>query len=74
MSFIRMEVAATKTYILKKRYGHCVKSVHIWSYSGPHSVRMKENTDQNNSEYGRFLRSKFIRKNKCMLEHWLKMD
>ena len=23
----------------------------------PHSVRMRENTDQNNSEYGHFLRS-----------------
>ena len=26
-------------------------------YSGPYSVRMRENTDQNNSEYGHFLRS-----------------
>ena len=30
---------------------HCVKSVRIQSYSGPHSVRIKENTDQNNSNY-----------------------
>ena len=29
---------------------HCVKSVVIRSYSGPYSVRMRENTDQNNSE------------------------
>ena len=29
----------------------------IWSYYGPHSVRMQENTDQNNSEYGHFSRS-----------------
>ena len=52
---------------------HCVKSVRIRSYSGPYfpafelntniqskyeySVRMWENTDQNNSEYGHFLRS-----------------
>ena len=49
---------------------YCVKSVHIWSYSvphfpafglilhiSPHSVRMWENTDQNNSEYGLFLHS-----------------
>ena len=48
---------------------HCVKSGHIRSYSGPHfpafvqntekcySVRMRENTDLNNSEYGHFLRS-----------------
>ena len=41
---------------------HCVKSVRIRSYSGPHfpafelnmerhGVRMRENADQNNSEY-----------------------
>ena len=49
---------------------HCVKNVHIRSYSGPHfstfgmnterygispySVRMRENVDQNNSKYGHF--------------------
>ena len=31
---------------------HCVKHVRIRGYSGPYSVRMRENTDQNNSEYG----------------------
>ena len=50
---------------------YCVKSVRIWSYSGPYfpafglntergaecGVRMRENTDQNNSEYGHSLRS-----------------
>ena len=36
---------------------HFVKSAHIRSYSGPYSVRMQENTDQNNSKYGHFLRS-----------------
>ena len=36
---------------------HCVKSVRIRSYSGPYSVKMRENTDQKNSEYGHFLRS-----------------
>ena len=36
---------------------HCVKSVRIRSYSGPYSVKMRENTDQNNSEYGHFSRS-----------------
>ena len=36
---------------------HCVKSVHIWSYSGPYSVRMRENTDQDNSKYGHISRS-----------------
>ena len=45
-----------------------MKSVRIQSYSGPdfstfgmnterYGVRMGENTDQNNSEYGHFLRS-----------------
>ena len=49
----------------------CVKSVRIRSYSGlyypafglhtisPYSVKMWENTDQNNPEYGHFLRSDF---------------
>ena len=32
---------------------HSVKSVSIWSYS----VRMRENTDEKNSEYGHFSRS-----------------
>ena len=31
---------------------HCVKSVRIQSYSGPNSVQMRENANQNNSEYG----------------------
>ena len=35
---------------------HCVKSVPIRSYSGPYSVRMRGNTDQNNSEYWHFSR------------------
>ena len=52
---------------------HCVKSVRIRNYSGPHflkfglnterysvSLRMWENVDQNNSEYGHFLRSDSI--------------
>ena len=55
---------------------HCVKSVRIRSYYGlhfpafglnteilhtsPHSARMRENTDQNNSEYGHFSRSKYV--------------
>ena len=51
---------------------HCVKSVRIRGFSGPHfpafwlntiirispySVQMRESTDQNNSKYGHFLRS-----------------
>ena len=36
---------------------HCVKSVRIRSYSDPHFLEsdgMRENTDQNNTEYGHF--------------------
>ena len=47
---------------------HCVKGIRIRSYSGPHfpalelrfspySVPMRENADQNNSEYEHFSRS-----------------
>ena len=36
---------------------HCVNSVHIRSYSGPHFLAFGLNTDQNNFEYGHFLRS-----------------
>ena len=53
-----------------ERACHCVKSVRIRSYSGPHfpafglntqySVRMRENADQNNSEYRHCLRSVYI--------------
>ena len=41
----------------KKRLNktHCVKSVRIRNYS----VRMRENANQNNSEYGHFLWSDF---------------
>ena len=39
-------------------YGfRCVKSGRIRSYSGPYSAQMRENTDQNNSEYQQLLRS-----------------
>ena len=49
-----------------------VKSVRVRSYSGPHfpafglsispySLRMCKNADQNNSEYGHFLRSDSVR-------------
>ena len=41
---------------------HWVKSVHIWSFSGPYSVRMRENTDQKNSEYGHFSYSAILGK------------
>ena len=46
---------------------HCVKNVRIRSYSGPHFSAFGLNTerygvdaDQNNSEYGHFLRSELL--------------
>ena len=59
-----------KANTILRRYD-CVKSVRIRSYSGLHfpafglntercgvsSVQMRENADQNNSDYGHFLRS-----------------
>ena len=36
---------------------HCVKSVRIRSCSGSYSVKIRENTNRNNSEYGQFLHS-----------------
>ena len=62
-----------KIFLIIFRDSYCVKSVHIrschkvssriWTeYAeiqniSPYSVRMRENTDQNNSEYGHFSRS-----------------
>ena len=40
------------------RINYCMISVHIWSFSGPYSVQMQENTSQKNSKYGHFSRSK----------------
>ena len=39
----------------EKTHDHCVKSVHIWSYSAPHFPSFRPNSDQGNSEYGHFL-------------------
>ena len=54
-------------------YFHCVKCVRFRSYSGPHFSRifphldwcgkMRENVDQNNTEYGLFLRSVYDKDN-----------
>ena len=46
---------------------HCVKSVRFRSYSGPYFSAFGLNTDQNNSEYGHFLRSKnFVLHSLCL--------
>ena len=43
---------------------HCIKPVHIWTFSDPalprkssYSVQMLQNVDQKNSKYRHFLRS-----------------
>ena len=56
----RVKIKETITQIKSQRitdHLHYVKSVRIRSYFGPYSVQMRENTDQNNSKYGHFLRS-----------------
>ena len=45
--------------LIKFLHRHCVKSVRFWSFSGPYSIQMRENTDQKNSEYGYSSRSEF---------------
>ena len=49
---------------------HYVKSVLIRSYSGPHSIQIWENMDQNNSEYRHFLRSGIISQMSSYLFPW----
>ena len=44
---------------------HCVKSVHIKSFSLPYSVRIREKTDKKNSEYRHFSRSAKLPLIKC---------
>ena len=46
-----------RTLIKFEKVIHWVKSVPIRSYSGPYLVRIRENTDQINFEYGHFSRS-----------------
>ena len=56
-------------------HSDCIESI------SPYSVRMRENTDQNNYEYEHFLRSVYHLKTSCFLrfsgginmEHWLEM-
>ena len=55
-----------KTGKLKQQYGcneHCVKSVRIRSCSGPYFPAFGLNTDQNNYEYGHFLRGESYQEN-----------
>ena len=40
---------------------HCLKSVRIWSCSGPYFPAFGLNRDQNNSEYGRFLQITWVK-------------
>ena len=41
-------------FVKLSNYYHCLKSVPIRNYSGPYSVRIRGNTDQNNSEFRHF--------------------
>ena len=41
---------------------HCVKSVRFWNYSGPYSVRLRENTDRNSTKYKHFPRSDIFKR------------
>ena len=58
-----MQKVSSKTFprVLNKDVSqgpkHWVKSVYIRSFSGPYSVRKRENTDQKSSEYGHFSHS-----------------
>ena len=50
-------------HILIRIQSECGKKASVFGvipYSGPYSVRMRKNTDQNNSEYGHFLCSKMF--------------
>ena len=64
---------------------HCLKSVHIRSFSSPYfpvfelnterySVQMREKIDQNNSEYGHFLRSVGSTMQKKKAKFWILLD
>ena len=51
--YLHIETLETKLFPnWKPLLIHCVKSVRIQSYSGPNAVQMRENANQNNSEYG----------------------
>ena len=50
---------------------HCVKNVHIRSFSGPHFPAFRLNTDLKNSKYGHFSRSEKWRLNKSAWENFL---
>ena len=72
LTIFHVELFNQKCLLEGPEYTHCVKSVRIRSYSGPYfpalglntdryevcdDVRIRENTDQNNSEYKHFSRS-----------------
>ena len=52
------KLSTRMTYYFSFLVYHCMTSIRI----SPYSVRMQENTDQNNYEYGHFLRSVFFQK------------
>ena len=61
LSWITLTKNVAVTHWTGSSNNHCVKKVRIWSYSGLHFSRIFphsdwKNADQNNSEYGLFLR------------------
>ena len=56
-SFKENKMNCQSTFSHYHKIDHCVKRVHIRSYSGPYFITFLLNKDQNNSEYGHFLRS-----------------
>ena len=63
---IRLDSEYAPEHLEKVYLGPCqaptiVKSVRIWSLSGPYFPALGLNTDQKNSEYGHFSGSGFLR-------------
>ena len=56
-NFLHIFTSCAKVLVSDVR---CIKSVRIPSYSGPYFPAFGLKTDQNNSEYGHFLRSGYI--------------
>ena len=64
---IRFCIIITYIHLNVIRLLHCVKSVHIHSFSGLYLVQMWENTDRKNTECGHFLH---IVVKPINIDHW----
>ena len=54
---INIAVSSSSFSYRDKSMSHGVKTVRIWSYSGPYFPGFGQNMDHNNPEYAHFLRS-----------------